>query len=177
MSLKEILVKEHDDKRVPRKPNRIIIIIIVAAVLLLALPSFSGGSDSGKETSDKQVYDTSEYVTEQEHRLEGILEKINGAGDVSVFITVSDGGEMIPAKDVSEKISKEKDSYDEERESSIVTGSKSGGEPYIVEERTPEISGVLVVAKGASSEAVREEIYDAVKAVYGIAPHRIKIAY
>lgn len=177
MSLKEILVKEQSDKGVRRKPNRIIIIIIAAAVLLLALPSFSGGGNSNERTSNKQTYDTSEYVTQQEHRLEGILEKINGAGDVSVFITVSDGGEKIPAKDVSEKVSDGKDSYGEERETTVVTGSKSGGEPYIVEERTPEISGVLVVAEGASSEAVREEIYDAVKAVYGIAPHRIKIAY
>lgn len=177
MSLKEILVKDQGDKGVRRKPNRIIIIIIAAAVLLLALPSFSGGGNSDRQASDKPIYDTSEYVTRQEHRLEGILEKINGAGDVSVFITVSDGGEKVPAKDVSEKMSKGKESYEEERESNIVTGSKSGGEPYIVEERTPEISGVLVVAKGASSEAVREEIYDAIKAVYGIAPHRIKIAY
>ena len=41
----------------------------------------------------------------------------------------------------------------------------------------PEIDGVLVVASGAASEKVRLEIYDAVKALYGIAAHRIKISY
>jgi len=46
-----------------------------------------------------------------------------------------------------------------------------------VEEKTPKIGGVLVVAEGAGDERVRVEIYDAVKAIYGVAAHRIKVAY
>ena len=68
------------------------------------------------------------------------------------------------------------ESYDEESDSTVV-GTKSGGEPYVTEQKMPEIDGVLVVASGAASEKVRLEIYDAVKALYGIAAHRIKISY
>ena len=58
-----------------------------------------------------------------------------------------------------------------------MTGGSRNGEPYVVEEKTPEITGVLVVASGAADEKVRLEIYDAVKALYGIAAHRIKVTY
>ncbi len=66
----------------------------------------------------------------------------------------------------------------EESESYVVTGGKSSAaEPFVIRERAPEISGVLVVAEGAASERIRTEIYEAVKALYGMAAHRIKVTY
>ena len=121
--------------------------------------------------------------TEQERKLESILKKINGAGNVSVFISVEGGGEKVLAMDSKNKLSEESSensdiSKSEESENNVFTiGSRSDGEPYVVKEKTPEIAGVIVVATGAADEKVRLEIYDAVRAVYGIAPHRIKITY
>ena len=110
------------------------------------------------------------------------MKKINGAGDVSVFISYEDGGEKILARDTKSKIAEERDeknaSKTSEDESLVVMvdeGSK--GKPYITEERKPEVSGILVVAEGASNQNVRNEIYDAIKAVFGVAAHRIKVTY
>lgn len=185
MGVKEILKREpmsaDCDKK---KPNMIVIWIIIAAIVILAFGSFKNG-DSKKNSRDETVnaVDTEEYAREQERRLEQTLKKINGAGDVSVFISIEGGGEKVPARNIKNKV-KEKPgdsaegSCEEENESNVVlSGKSSGGEPYIVEEKTPDIAGVLVVAAGASDERVRLEIYEAVRALYGMAAHRIKVTY
>lgn len=205
MELKDLIKNGKEEFYEKKKPNKIItIIIIMAALILVVLNFFEKPVEERKNYDQSTVANTNEYIKQQEQRLEMILEKINGAGKVAVYITTEAGGEKIPAKDVKTKISKDgviknddksnssyqndKESdlndksdkynkYTEENESTVVSGSKSSGEPYIVKEKTPEISGVLVVATGAASEKVRLEIYDAVKAVYGIAAHRIKVCY
>lgn len=175
---KEISEKGYEKK----KPNKFIILTVVAAVLILTLGGlFEKDEDAFKEDNVK-CEATEEYARGQERRLEAILKKINGAGDVSVFISVASGGEKVLAQDKKSKVSEESDDSEtvknEEYESQTVKGGRGTYEsPYVVEERTPEVSGVLVVAEGASNEKVRLEIYDAVKAVFGIAPHRIKITY
>ena len=184
MTLKDFFPKSSADNDGERKkPNKIIIFVIISAVVLLAASSFFDfkSNPSGKSAADSDNFDAAAYITEQERRLEQILEKINGAGKVSVYITASGGGEKTLARDSKNKMSKDSDkgggeSYDEESDSTVV-GTKSGGEPYVTEQKMPEIDGVLVVASGAASEKVRLEIYDAVKALYGIAAHRIKISY
>ena len=46
-----------------------------------------------------------------------------------------------------------------------------------MEEKLPYPIGVVVVAEGAKNDNVRNEIYEAVKALYGLAANRIKITY
>lgn len=41
----------------------------------------------------------------------------------------------------------------------------------------PAPVGVLVVAEGAKDEKVKYEIYEAVKALFGLSAHRIKVTY
>ena len=47
--------------------------------------------------------------------------------------------------------------------------------PYVVKELEPELSGVLVLAEGAESDAVKAEIVEAVEALFGLPAHRIKV--
>ena len=47
----------------------------------------------------------------------------------------------------------------------------------MVKEKAPQVAGVLVVAEGAADESVRLKIYEAVKALYGMPSHRIKVTY
>ena len=62
-----------------------------------------------------------------------------------------------------------------------VTSSSSSlggdGEPYVVREKLPYPIGVIVVSEGARDSLVRNEIYEAVKALYGLSANRIKITY
>lgn len=162
-----------------KKPNMFIIWIIIAAIVILAATSFTEGNDK-TEVTEIGFADSTDYEREQELRLEAVLKKINGAGSVSVFIKLEDGGERVPARDEKSSVQESQDSGDthEEYESSVVmSGKGSASEPYVVKERLPQVAGVLVVASGAADEAVRLKIYEAVKAVYGMSAHRIQVTY
>lgn len=186
MGFREIIkAAEHksDGQHDRKKPNMVVIWVIIAATLLLAFGNFSGDKRNVAEKTEQTADSAKDFVRQQEEGLEKILKKINGAGDVSVFISIDGGGEKVLARDNKNKYSRESEENidqitDEESENSVViSGRSSSGEPYIIEEKLPEITGVLVVAEGAADEKVRLEIYEAVKALYGMSPHRIKIAY
>ncbi len=181
MGLKEILKVSgvQSDSGDRRKPNMIVIWIIIAALVLLAMSSFI---EPGKEEEESGAgfVSTSDYAREQELRLEAVLKKISGAGSVSVFIELEDGGERVPARDeksIAEDDGAEGGSRDEFESSVVMSDKGSASEPYVVKERLPQIAGVLVVASGAADESVRLKIYDSVKAVYGMSPHRIQVVY
>lgn len=117
-----------------------------------------------------------------EEKLEKILSSIDGAGNVEVAVQI----------DEEKRIEHEKNRTHEKR---TVTEGQSGAETIeekITEElpmrrengvespiarRTlrPAIKGVLVVAEGGASSAVREDIRDAVETATGVAPYRIKV--
>lgn len=161
-----------------KKPNKFIIYLLIGAVAILAVSGFFENGD--KEDKRKEVTSNSEAYEKEEKRLESVLKRINGAGDVSVFISFEDGGEKILARDSKYKSSEEKGDEKKTGESEeivVMTKDGSSSSPYVTEERRPEVMGVLVVAKGASSDKVKNEMYDAVKAIYGIPAHRIKITY
>ncbi len=164
-----------------KKKTGIIVILIFAGILLLA---FSGGNGKREEKNTDVNYDTSEiytrYTAENEKRLEEILSKVSGAGEVKAMITLAETGEKHLATD-KKTDRKEQNKGDEslqeaKTENTVVTyGSGSEDKPFVVKEQTPLPSGVLIVASGAGNEGVRLELYEAVRALYGISGHRIKI--
>lgn len=169
-----------------KKPNPVMIWILIAAVVFLAVSGFAGRKK--EETPEKETPLQTETVTadaytaQLEQRLCQTLEKINGAGKVSVFISIDSGGEKILATD--KKNSTERETVSETEESSsqdteenvVLSGQGSAQSPYVVEERLPAPSGVLVVAEGAGDEAVRYEIYEAVRALFDLPAHRIHVS-
>ena len=117
-----------------------------------------------------------------EEKLEKILSSIDGAGTVDVIVQIEE----------EKRIEHEKNRIHEKR---TVTDGPNGGETIeekITEElpmrrengvespiarRTlrPAVKGVLVVAEGGTSSAVREDIRDAVETATGVASYRIKV--
>lgn len=167
-----------------KKPPKILIWSIIAAIAFLAFGSFSGGEkvQSSKEKSEEKEVLSEAYITKLEKRLVAVLEKIEGAGEVSVFLSFESGGEKILA--IDEKTENEEASAEREieekhqKEQTVVLKKDTVGEnPYVIENRLPQPTGVLVIAKGARSEPVKQEIYEAVKALFGLSAHRIKVAY
>ncbi len=164
-----------------KKKTGIITALIFAGILLLA---FSGGGNKKEEHTAKTNYDETEvytmYITENEKRLEEILSTVSGAGKVKAMITLAETGEKHLATDKKTDRKEQNDSdtsvQEAKTENTVVTyGSGSEEKPFVVKEQAPCPSGVLVVASGAGSESVRLELYEAVRALYGISGHRIKI--
>ena len=178
MSIGELIrVKEQgDDESARKKPSRMAFVILIAAIVALVFLNLFDGKRV--ENNEVKTFDCNEYEGNQEKRLEAVLKKINGAGDVSVYIRLDGDGEKILARDNKSKSSDKANEHSEESESNISSnGRGSDSIPFVTEEKQPDIAGVLVVATGASNERVRTEIYEAVRAIYGIPAHRIKITY
>jgi len=112
--------------------------------------------------------------------LEGILSQIDGAGKVKVSISLASRGSKTYASNLR----------NEKRESKEGTGSNSkqtredtvvrdlavtSGNPLLVEEKSPEVTGVLVVADGAGNSRVRENLTQAVATLLNIASHKVTV--
>ncbi|MBO5505575.1 MAG: hypothetical protein J5984_03765, partial [Clostridia bacterium] len=74
------------------KGKNLIYLLILTAVLLLL---FSGGKVTENKNSEI-VKQENNYYEEISVRLENILSKIRGAGDVSVMFILENNGEVIP---------------------------------------------------------------------------------
>lgn len=131
-----------------------IVVILLVVVAVLILSSFS----SNKE-------ETEGYAQTLESRLSEILSRIDGAGEVEVFLTVASEGEKVIAVETSESA-----------DGTITTTPVfSGGEPVILEELMPEITGVLIVAEGADDLGVRFNLIEASASVLNINQSIIKV--
>ena len=123
------------------------------------------GSDmsGGEPLSDLEKY---EIQTEQ--KLEELLSTMDGAGQVRVMLTWEGSSERQVEKDRISNV----DSVEEE---TIYQENDSGKYPYVVSWTNPKVTGVLVIAEGGGNTKVKAEILEAVQALFGIEPHKIKI--
>lgn len=168
-----------------RKPPKAIIIVIIAAIIILAfsdLSVFKPKNQKNNSQTDEKISNTNsaEYIQQTESRLEETLQKINGAGKVTVFINLDSGGEKVLAADkkTKENIKETDENSDkdyETEENIVLSGQSSTQGPYITEELFPKPSGILVIAEGAGNEKIRLEIYESVKAIFGLPANRIKV--
>ncbi len=153
------------------KGKNFIYLLILTAVLLLL---FSGGKVTENKNTEI-VKQENNYYEETSVRLENILSKIRGAGDVSVMFVLENKGEVIPV--FNKKISSDVGNQRNETESTAVLyGQGSNEQPYISQEKNPEVSGIIVVAEGADNENVKIEIFEAVRALLGVPANRIKVS-
>lgn len=171
----------------------IIILLTGAAILLLSIPGFFQSGDDEKENStiDEAVEVSTQkeidcYVENLENRLEKILKKIEGVGDVDVMISVKGTREQVVLKDsnISKDTSTEVDenggnrvssNLDEESATIYSKGQDGEESPYIIQELEPEISGVLILAEGADDVSKTNEIIEAVEALFNVPVHKIKV--
>lgn len=187
----EKLLKNEDKKKTR---DVLITFVILGVVLILAANFiFSGGKAESKVPDKNDTYveaskiSTSDEKDELQKKLESILSKISGAGNVNVMITYTTSKETIPAYDTKNNSSdiQEKDNTGGTRntktndsQSQMVFEESSGGtkKPVVLKELSPEIKGVLIVADGASDAVIRESLVRAAQVVLDIPVHKIEIA-
>lgn len=128
-----------------------------------------------------------DYEKELEERIAQILKSVEGVGKVDVMVVLSSSGEKVYRTDRSENTSttKEKDASGGERdiassqsEENTILSQQSGStgtSPLIQKELYPEISGIVISAQGGDSPTVQAEISQAMEALFGLEPHKIKV--
>lgn len=170
------------------------IVVIIGIIIIIAGSTMFKDDKTGKaEQQQKSTLKNSEPLQQVdssadsiEIRLRSLLSQMQGVGKVDVMVTYSTTRENVPAYDIkkSQSSTEEKDNEggsrsitQEEYDSTLVyEDSTAGGKvPVILKELEAEVKGVLVVAEGADSVAVRERISNAVTVVLDIPVHKVQV--
>jgi hypothetical protein len=177
------------------------LILMFAAGILLILLTFPGIMGGDKKDGNKNIdtestdnqkgmnttsYDMNTYISELENRLENILRKVQGIGDVEVMITLKSTGEKVPLKDVpytqeelnesdGEGGSRTSSRIQKEENTVLITDEEGNTEPYILQEREPEIEGIVVIAEGGDNVFVIKDVIEACEVLFNIPAHKVKV--
>lgn len=153
------------------KKNQLLIILLVGILLVvIAIPNDSVKEDASGETKGGESESQSQsYTRQMERRLENVLKKVEGVGNVDVMITYKSTSEKVVEKDTgqSDTTTEETTVYNDTQD-----GAKS---PYVRMERMPEVEGVVVIAEGGNNAVVVKNITEAVQALFDVDTHKIKI--
>lgn len=128
------------------------LLILAVGVILMLLPQ-------GGETTEATQPQPSEPTLEQ--RLEAILSRIDGAGEVDVLLTEASGSETLYQSDEGKTV--------------IVTDSQRTEEGLVRRRDPPRYQGAVIVCRGADDPAVRLAIVEAVRSVTALGADKIAV--
>ena len=160
------------------------IVLILAGILLMviAMPAENKrNQDEQAEDDEKISLETDDYVRNMEQRLEHTLEQMEGVGRTSVMITLASSSEKIIEKDKENHSASSTSSNDESStssdvsEKSVYSNLTEGELPYVKQELSPVIEGVLVVAEGGDNAVIKQSITEVVQALFGVDTHKIRV--
>lgn len=146
------------------KKEKLVVILLFGLLLMIAaLPVKEKKEQAGKEEVQERetMISDADWQEKMEKRLTQVLEKVEGVGDTEVFLTCSGTEKKVVEKDETESVY-EKDAR----------GNQS---PYVVQEQYPQVTGVVVAAKGGDNPVVVQNIREAVEALFQVEPHKIKV--
>lgn len=151
-----------------------LLLAIIGVVLLIGSEFFN------KEKSDQNLktsIDTSEYAENIEKKLVEIISAIDGAGNVSVMVTVETSEENVYARQVKgdEQTDSEKSALQYEYEYIVVKSGTSAENGMLLKVIEPNIRGVAIVCDGGDNASVRENIINTVSAVLNIKTNKISV--
>ena len=174
----------------------LIIILIVTVVIINYIWNGNKASDNTiKNSSGKQLAVTDNNTMKKEDndkdeddlesRLEEILSKISGVGNVKVFINYSESSQTVAMYNENSKtsVTEETDTSGGVRkveqidnDKQVVYQEENGSKIPIVEKKIePKIEGAIITANGASDINVKTNIIQAVEAATGLATHKIQV--
>lgn len=151
---------------------QLVFLVLAAGIVLLLWPGSGGGK--GAAQPEKETQGWSDFDLEAlEQKLERVLERIEGAGEVCVALTVRDGVERVFASDTS---CEQRDGGWEEETKTVVISTGSGTEEVVVvQQRYPAFRGAVVVCQGGGDPEIRLLITRAVSALTGLGSDRISV--
>ncbi|MGI6435109.1 MAG: hypothetical protein ACOX0F_07100 [Syntrophomonadaceae bacterium] len=166
-----------------QSPRGKFVLVVVICIGLLAI-LWPTGKEEQREAAPVNVssdFRSTGKSRQMSAQLEQILSQINGAGTVQADIMLASEGSRQYAHNTREE---RRDTSEQQaqglnkrvlEESTVHDLAVSSGSPLLVEEKTPEVLGVLVVASGASNVAVKEQLSTATATLLNIPLHRVMV--
>jgi len=147
------------------RKNRLALLVLALGAVLLAWPTGREKSAPVSEGTESLSFDPGEV----ERKLERVLARIDGAGEVTVALTVSDGVQRRYAVD-------EKRQGEEAQTQTVIVSTGSGTQEAVhVGEQWPDFQGAVVVCQGGGAPEVRLLVTQAVCALTGLGSDRVTV--
>ncbi len=190
-------------KEFAKNKNNLVVLVLVGVLLMVITFPIEEKEDKNIDNSDNITENTSNndsylneteygsmteeqlYVAQMEEKLEEVLSKLDGAGNVEVLITLQASEEKIVEKDIPvvRSNTEETDSAGGTRtvsnvdmgESTVYSNVDNNSQPYVIQTISPRIEGVVVLAEGAGSGNVSINLTEAVQVLFGVEAHKIKV--
>ncbi len=118
-----------------------------------------------EDTPRTDIIDTSDYVDKLEAEVEALLERVDGAGGVSVLITLESDSENVYAYD-SKNGSRE---Y-------LTTGNGSSESPVLLRRMTPRLRGIAVVCSGGNDPIVQQKLISLLCALFDLPSTKVFVS-
>ena len=196
--LKKVFNKYRDEgqKKTKRKIENLVVFAIILIITIISINLIWNGDEKKSDentTSSKKLADDGNVVqteniatsSELETKLKNILSKIQGVGQVDVFINYSESSELVPVYNENSKISATEETdtsggvrkiEETDTQKEIVYQEDNGTKEVITQKVIePKIEGAIITAEGASDVNVKTNIIQAVEATTGLATHKIQV--
>ena len=188
-------IKGNENKKVEN-----LVFFVIISIITIVIINYIW---SGSETDNKQVNENTNVnnkrlanVTEEnnevvedtnnlEEKLEEILAKIQGVGEVKVCVNYSESSEVVAMFDENSSTSTTEETDTEggtrkieqtETNKNVIYEENDGKKTPITKKTIkPKIEGAIITAKGANNAAVKTNIIQAVEALTGLATHKIQV--
>ncbi len=179
-----------------RKIENLIVFLIILIVTIVAINMiWKEDKKEAKQEENANAYKTLASAEEAkkientgndlEKRLETILGRINGVGEVKVLITYSESNKTVAMynENLKQSSTEENDTSGGTRKITETDTSKEiiykeeNGEKVPITEQIimAKIEGAVITAKGAGNANVKANIIQAVEAATGIPTHKIQV--
>lgn len=149
------------------KKYRYALLILLLGLALMCLP------ESTDETEPTQTVIQAEETGDMEQRLEKILSQIDGAGKVSVLLTVRTGESVVYQTDGDTSV--DADGSTERKDTVIISDAARTEQGLVRQVNPPVYLGAVVVCQGADRATVRLAIVEAVSNATGLGADRITV--
>lgn len=176
--------------------NLVFFVVLLIITIVIINLIWNGNSQTTKQdnnTSSKQLADSDSVAEvnstttadDLSNQLETILSKIQGVGEVKVFINYSESSEVVAMYNETSKTSNTEESdtsggtrtiQETDSQKEIVYQENDGEKTPITQKVIqPKVEGAIITAKGAGNVEVKTNIIQAVEAVTGLATHKIQV--
>ena len=187
--------QEGNDKK--KIENLVFFIILLIITLVIINIIWNGNkktnnqdnNNASKKLADINYNNTIQSSTQStdnlEEKLENILSKIQGVGEVKICINYSESSELVAMYNETSKVSTTEETdtsggvrkiEETDSQKDIVYNEEAGDKTPITKKVIePKMEGAIITAKGAGNAEVKANIIQAVEAITGLATHKIQV--
>ena len=171
-------MKMEEIKKIIQKagPMRLGIVVVCGIILILISYgiSFDGDdrAEKDREVTAQQTDTTTkqaQYREQMKQELMELLRRVDGVGNVEVMLTLKASNEKVTLKDNTDR------GNATEEQTVLIEDSNRNSSPYVIQEKEPELEGVVIVCDGGDDAGIKREITEAVSALFQVESHKIKI--